>query len=65
MIYLRKKFITTEKFISQKRELLASLLRVGIPLMRNDAYKSIRTNWIPVYVNGDNFAYFHSFGVEL
>ena len=29
-----------------------------------DEYKSIGTNWIPLYVNGNNIIYFDSFGVE-
>ena len=27
-------------------------------------FKSIRTHWIALYVNGDNIIYFDSFGVE-
>ena len=27
-------------------------------------YKSIETQWIALYVNGDNVIYFHSFRVE-
>ena len=29
-----------------------------------DEYKSIGTQWIALYVNGNNIIYFHSFGVE-
>ena len=29
-----------------------------------DEYESIGTNWIVLYVNGDNVTYFDSFGVE-
>ena len=29
-----------------------------------DEYRSIGTNWIPLYVNGNNIIYFDSFGVE-
>ena len=29
-----------------------------------DEYKSIRTHWIVLYMNGDNARYCHSFGVE-
>ena len=29
-----------------------------------DEFKSIRSHWIALYVNGNNIFYFHSFGVE-
>ena len=29
-----------------------------------DEYKSIRTHWIVLYMNGDNATYCNSFGVE-
>ena len=34
-------------------------------IINMDGYKSIGTHWIALYVNGDNVAYFDSFGVKL
>ena len=33
-------------------------------VINHDEYKSIGTNWITLYVIGDNKTYFHSFGIE-
>ena len=33
-------------------------------VINHDQYKSIRTHWIALYVNGDNVTYFDSFAVE-
>ena len=51
---MRKKFITTEKFISQKRELLALLLRVGIPLMKNVFTTLVKNFLLPLGINSSN-----------
>ena len=37
---------------------------MGAYVMNLDEYKSLGTNWIVLYVNGDNVTYVDSFGVE-
>ena len=39
-------------------------IKDGAYIINLDKYKSIRTQWITLYVNGDNVTYFDSFGVE-
>ena len=46
-------------------------LRYNLPKIKDDVYvvnldekKSIGTDWIALYVNGDNVTYFNSFRVE-
>ena len=46
-------------------------LRYNLPKIKDDVYvvnldekKSIGTDWIALYVNGDNATYFNSFRVE-
>ena len=38
-------------------------IRDGTYAINNYEYKSIRTNWMALYVNGKNTIYFDSFGV--
>ena len=37
---------------------------MGTYVINLDEYKSLGTNWIVLYVNGDNVTYFGSFGAE-
>ena len=39
-------------------------IKDGIYVINQNKYKSARTHWIALYVNGDNFTYFDSFGVQ-
>ena len=39
-------------------------IKDGIYVINQNKYKSTRTHWIALYVNGDNFTYFDSFGVQ-
>ena len=36
----------------------------GTYVVNFDEYKSVGTQWIAVYVNGDNVTYFDNFGVQ-
>ena len=39
-------------------------MKDGVYVINLDEFKSIGTHWIALYVNPENVAYFHSFGVE-
>ena len=39
-------------------------IKVGADVINAEEYESIETHWIALYVNNNNVAYFHSFGVE-
>ena len=39
-------------------------IKNGTFIIHLDEYKSIRTHWIALYMNGDNLTYFDSFGAE-
>ena len=41
-----------------------SKIKDGAYVINLDEYKSIRTHWKALYVNGNNIIYFDSFGVE-
>ena len=37
----------------------------GIYIINLDEFKSIRTHWIALYMNGNNIIYFDSFEIKL
>ena len=39
-------------------------IKDGAYLIKLDKFKSIRTHWIALHVNGNNVTYFDDFGVE-
>ena len=39
-------------------------IKNGVYVINHDEFKSIGTNWIAFYVNGNNIIYFYSIGVE-
>ena len=39
-------------------------IKNGTFIIQLDEFKSIRTHWIALYMNGDNLTYFDSFGAE-
>ena len=39
-------------------------MKDGVCLINTDEFKSIRTHWITLYVNGNNIICFDSFGIE-
>ena len=41
-----------------------SKIKYGAYIIHLDEYKSIRTHWIALYVNSDNFTYLNSCGDE-
>ena len=44
--------------------LIQEIIHLGAYVINLDEYKSIRTHWIALYVNGDNVTYFDTIGVE-
>ena len=40
-------------------------IKDGIYIINLDEFKSIRTHWIALYVNGNNIIYFDSFEIKL
>ena len=44
--------------------LIQEIIYLGAYIINLDEYKSIRTHWIALHVNGDNVTYFDTFGVE-
>ena len=61
----------TQKYYQNKLKFNGVYSRNNLPKIMDwayvtnlDEYKSIGTNWIPLYVNGNNIIYFDSFGVE-
>ena len=39
-------------------------IKDGMYVVNFDEYESVGTQWIAVYVNGDNVTYFDNFGVQ-
>ena len=39
-------------------------IKDGVYVINHDEFKSIETNWIAFYVNGNNIIYLDSYGVE-
>ena len=59
------------KYYQNKSKLNGVHSRNNLPKIKDaayvinlDDYKSIKTHWIPLYVNAENVTYFDSFGVE-
>ena len=44
--------------------LIQEIIYLGAYIINLDEYKSIRTHWTALHVNGDNVTYFDTFGVE-
>ena len=60
-----------QKYYQNKPKFNGVYLRNNLPKIRDrvyvinlDEYKTIGSHWIALYVNGDNVAYFDSFGTE-
>ena len=60
-----------QKYYQNEPRLNGLYLKNNLPKVKDgeyvinlDEYKSIRTHWIALHMNGDNATYFNSFGVE-